>query len=91
MNSKLTTVLWVVLYAVLAGGSIVLYTIIDSFIKYLFSLVTLYIGIRFFRKFETIGVRIAFFVVAIVVYFIILLGYNLVDFIKSNPDLFPQG
>ncbi len=56
MNSRLATVLWVVFYALLAGGSLVLYTLIASFIKYIFSLVTLYIGIRFFRKFETIGV-----------------------------------
>lgn len=90
MNSRLATVLWVVFYALLAGGSLVLYTLIASFIKYVFSLVTLYIGIRFFRKFETIGVRIVFFILAIIFYFIILLGYNLYDYINSNPDLFPM-
>jgi len=89
MNSRLSNVLWVVLYVMLAGGSLVIYTLIDSVLKYIFSLIALYIGIRFFRRFETIGVRVAFFILSVLFYFIVLLGYNIFDYINSNPDLFP--
>lgn len=69
MKFNLRTTLWVILYAVMAGGTLAIFSSIDSFIKYIFSLLTIYIGIRFFRRFETIGLRITFVLLAIFMYF----------------------
>ncbi|MCR8656123.1 hypothetical protein [Paenibacillus endoradicis] len=70
MKFNIKTFVWVILYAMMAGGTLSLFTTISSFIKYLFSLLAVYIGVRFFRRFETIGLRITFIVLAIIMFFI---------------------
>lgn len=88
MKVNVATVFWVLLYALLAGGSLALFSLIPSFIKYIFSLLAVYIGIRFFRRFETIGLRITFIVLGLVMYFLIIIIITAVQFVMGNPDLF---
>ncbi|GIP14483.1 hypothetical protein J40TS1_01250 [Paenibacillus montaniterrae] len=88
MNVNFKTALWVLFYAILAGGSLSLFSLIPSLIKYIFSLLTIYIGIRFFRRFETIGLRIVFIVLSIIMYFLFVIIVTAIQFIMDNPDLF---
>ncbi|MFC6331252.1 hypothetical protein ACFP56_01340 [Paenibacillus septentrionalis] len=88
MKVNASTVFWVLLYAVMAGGSLALFSLITAFVKYLFSLLAIYIGIRFFRRYETIGLRITFIALAIVMYFLIVVIIASIQFIVDNPDLF---
>ncbi|MDF2838022.1 MAG: hypothetical protein K0Q63_3662, partial [Paenibacillus sp.] len=49
MKDSVRTSFWVILYAFMAGVSLSLFAQIGDFIKYVFSLLAIYIGIRFFR------------------------------------------
>lgn len=80
---KFKTTLWVILYALMAGGSLAIFSTLTEFIKYIFSLLAIYIGIRFFRRFETIGLRISFVVLSIVMYFVVVI---IIVIIRSLTD-----
>lgn len=86
MNESVKTTFWVLLYAVAAAISLFLFTQIESMVKYLFSLLAIYMGIRFFRKFDTLGLRITFIVLAIVFYFLAAIIYAMYVFVKENPE-----
>lgn len=85
MKDSVRTSFWVILYSFLAGVSLALFANIPDLIKYVFSLLALYIGIRFFRRFETVSLRVAFIVLAIVFYFLAALCYAMYVYIKDNP------
>ncbi|MHA6484585.1 hypothetical protein ACX1C1_22075 [Paenibacillus sp. strain BS8-2] len=85
MRDSVRTSFWVILYAVLAGISLALFAHIGDFIKYVFSLLAIYIGIRFFRRFETIGLRVTFIVLAIVFYFLAAICFAVYTYIQDNP------
>lgn len=64
-------VFWaVVLYSLACGVLLSLFSVFTNlgFIRYVFSLVVLLLGIRFFKQYETLGARIAFVVLSIVLY-----------------------
>ncbi|CAM4284835.1 hypothetical protein FHS16_002257 [Paenibacillus endophyticus] len=86
MNEKVKTTFWLIAYTFTAGLLITLFTVIEDFYRYLFSLLALYIGIRFFRRFETLGYRITFFVLSIVFFLIFAVFYSMFIYIKDNPD-----
>ncbi|WP_424765851.1 hypothetical protein [Paenibacillus sp. sgz302251] len=85
MNERLKTTLWLLGYTFLAGAMLAMFSLIEGMIKYLFSLLALYIGIRFFRRFDTLGIRISFFVLGIVFYLLIALTIAAVLYIRDNP------
>ncbi|WP_175598140.1 hypothetical protein [Paenibacillus luteus] len=80
------TTLWLLGYSFVTGGLLTAFSLIEGFYRYLFSLLALYIGIRFFRRFETLGLRITFFVVSIVFYLLIAVIVSAVIYIRDNPD-----
>lgn len=88
MRESLKTAFWVFLYSLAAGFSLFLFTQIGQIYKYAFSLLAIYIGIRFFRRFESIGLRIAFIALAVVLYFLAAIIFALYWYVKENPDLF---
>lgn len=85
MNDRLKTTFWLLLYSFGAGLMLACFSMISDFYRYLFSLLALYIGIRFFRRFETLGMRITFFVVSIVFYLFIAVVSAAVIYIRDNP------
>jgi len=87
-RSKFMTALIVFLYSLLAGISLSLFSSITQIHKYIFSLLALYIGIRFFKNFERLGLRITFFVLAIFFCLIGIFINAIIVAIKENPDLF---
>ncbi|KRE39779.1 hypothetical protein [Paenibacillus sp. Soil522] len=86
MNERLKTTFWLLGYTVLAGLMLAIFSMITEFYRYLFSLLALYIGIRFFRRFETLGLRITFFVLSIVFYLLITVIVAAVIYIRGNLD-----
>lgn len=86
MNERVKTTFWLIAYTFAAGLLIALFTVIEDFYRYLFSLLALYIGIRFFRRFETLGYRITFFVLSIVFFLIFSVFYSMFIYIRDNPD-----
>ncbi|MCU6708946.1 hypothetical protein M6D81_09460 [Paenibacillus sp. J5C_2022] len=87
MNSSLKTAFWVVLYAFLAGFALALFAQITPIIRYAFSLLALVIGIRFFRLYDTIGLRVAFIVTAIIFYFLVAIAFAIYQYMRENPDM----
>ncbi|MBH5316751.1 hypothetical protein I6N90_02865 [Paenibacillus sp. GSMTC-2017] len=87
MSDSVKTTLWILLYAMLAGISLALFAEIAQIHKYLFSLLAIYIGIRFFRRFETVGLRATFIVLAIVVYFLTAVCFAVFHYAQNNSDL----
>ncbi|GKU78510.1 hypothetical protein [Paenibacillus sp. L3-i20] len=87
MNESVKTSLWIILYAMLAGTSIAVFAEITAIYKYLFSLLAIYIGIRFFRRFDTISLRATFIVLTLIVYFLTAILFAVFHFAKANPEL----
>ncbi|MBD2871444.1 hypothetical protein [Paenibacillus arenilitoris] len=85
MNEKVKTTLWVLGYTFLAGTLLAVFSVLTEIYKYIFSLLAIYIGIRFFRRFETLGLRITFFVLGIFFYFLVAVIFAMVAFIRDNP------
>jgi hypothetical protein len=65
----------VVLYSLAGGILLTLYSQIPDMLRYVFSLLALLLGIRFFRRFESKGPRIAFVLMLIFYYLIFNLMY----------------
>ncbi|MGO4543782.1 hypothetical protein AB4Z29_03220 [Paenibacillus sp. 2TAB23] len=86
MNERIKTTFWLIAYTFTAGLLITLFTVIEDFYRYLFSLLALYIGIRFFRRFETLGFRITFFVLSVVFFLIFSVFYSMIIFIRDTPE-----
>ncbi len=87
MKESIKTTLWIILYALVAGSLLFAFSQIQGFIKYLFSLLAIYVGIRFFRRYEKLSLRITFIVVAIVFYFMGAFIMAMYLFIQDNPEL----
>ncbi|MEV5024873.1 hypothetical protein [Paenibacillus sp. LPE1-1-1.1] len=86
MNERLKTTFWLLAYTFSAGLMLTIFSLIEDFYRYLFSLLALYIGIRFFRRFETLGFRITFFVLSIVFYLLIAVIVSAFIFLRDHPD-----
>ncbi|WP_169083144.1 hypothetical protein [Paenibacillus sp. PL91] len=84
MNEKLKTTFWLLGYTFLAGLMLAIFSMLTEIYRYLFSLLALYIGIRFFRRFETVGLRITFFVLAIIFYLLIAVVVAAFIFLRDN-------
>ncbi|KQX61158.1 MULTISPECIES: hypothetical protein [unclassified Paenibacillus] len=69
--------LWLLMYSLLCAILLACFSNIHDVSKYIFSLGALYVGMRFFRRFEQIGFRIWFIVIAVLFYFIFSLIYAL--------------
>ncbi|NOU95211.1 hypothetical protein GC093_18570 [Paenibacillus sp. LMG 31456] len=71
-------------FSLLCAGMLTLFSQIQDLLKYLFSLGALYTGIQFFKRNESRGMRIAFVVTTIVLYFIFAVIYAIYLTIKAG-------
>lgn len=71
-------------FSTVAAICMALFMQIPDFTKYLFSLLAIYIGIRFFRIYETVGYRIAFVVIAIVLSLLFSVIYAFILYINTG-------
>ncbi|GGG12871.1 hypothetical protein [Paenibacillus abyssi] len=69
--SRLKTSLWVLLYSLVCGALLSVFSIVTELglFRYVFSLAALFLGIRFFRNYDKISTRVIFIVLSIVFYF----------------------
>jgi len=88
MQESFKKTFWIMLFGLLAGLSLFIFSQIDSLFKYAFSLLALYLGYLFFKKYEQLGLRITFIVVAIVFYLLSSISYAMLEFVKNNPEMF---
>ncbi|RJX40998.1 hypothetical protein D3P09_03000 [Paenibacillus pinisoli] len=88
MNETVKTSLVVMFYSLLTGICMALFTQIEGFVKFLFSLLALYIGIRYFRRFETVGMRVLYIVLALVFTFLTIFSIVVYMFQQQHPELF---
>ncbi|TDF98303.1 hypothetical protein [Paenibacillus piri] len=72
-------------FSVLCAGLLTLFSQIQDLLKYIFSLGALFTGIQFFKKYESRGMRIAFVITTIVLYFIFAVIYAIYLTIKAGP------
>ena len=86
-RSRFMTALIVCVYSLLAGLSLAMFSNIEQFHRYIFSLLALYIGIRFFRSFDRLALRITFIALAIVFFFVTTLIYAMYIFVKEHPEM----
>lgn len=89
-ESKWKTALWIVLYAIACGALLAIFSLVSSMVKFLFSLLALYLIIRFFKRYETWGVRIVFILSTLIIYFGVALIATAIKFMNDN-GLNPAG
>ncbi|OMF37513.1 hypothetical protein BK133_05515 [Paenibacillus sp. FSL H8-0548] len=89
MNERLKTTFWLLGYAFLTGLMLTVFSLIEEFYRYLFSLLALYLGIRFFRRFETLGLRIGYFVLSVIFYLLIAVIVSMFIYVKQYSDTLP--
>ncbi|MNI02530.1 hypothetical protein D3C73_554070 [compost metagenome] len=70
-------IIWLLLYSLACGILLSLYINIQDLIKFAFSLGALFLGIRFFRSNESLGMRIGFILTSIVLALFFSLVYAL--------------
>ncbi|MFC4775484.1 hypothetical protein ACFO9Q_01625 [Paenibacillus sp. GCM10023252] len=87
MGNKWKIAFWLIWYAFLCGGMLALFATIPSLLRFGFSLLAIYIGIRFFRRFEGIGLRAGFIGLSVFYYLLLTLIIALVRY-AQNPDAF---
>ncbi len=87
-RSPLMMGLIIALYATAAGLCLAFFTNITDFFRYAFSLLALFIGIRFFKNYDRLAYRIIFIVFAIIFFLLFTVVYAMFIFYKENPELF---
>jgi len=74
-------------YSLLCAALLSLFSQIEDLFRYFFSLGALYAGIHFFKRYEALGMRIAFISVTIVLYFIFAFIYAVYVAMQQMPPL----
>lgn len=83
-GSRASKILWLLLYAVLTGIAVALFSMIDGMIKYFFSLAGLYLIIKYFKRGDTIAYRISYILLSLVVYFLFIVVFVTYTYMKEN-------
>jgi lipopolysaccharide export LptBFGC system permease protein LptF len=73
----------VILYGLLCGAMLTAFSLITDLSKFIFSLVAFFAGIKFFRTYESIKLRVAFVVLSIVFYFLMMIIFTAVAIAKG--------
>lgn len=71
--------------SVLCGTLLGLYSILRFPVSMIASLAVIFIGIRFFKNFESVKMRIGFIASAVVIYFIFIIVLAFVNYIRDHP------
>ncbi|QAY65532.1 hypothetical protein [Paenibacillus protaetiae] len=82
--SKWRTASGILLYSVAAGVLLAIFSMIPNMIRFVFSLLALYLVIRFFRKVESWKSRTVFIVLALFFYFLAAIVVAMVRFVNSG-------
>jgi hypothetical protein len=75
-------VFWLVAYSALIGALLVAFTMFQPIVRVLFSLIALLAGIRFFRRYERLAMRVWLIILSIV--FFVMFTFLVVVFLYST-------
>ncbi|MGN7453946.1 hypothetical protein ACTHPH_03895 [Paenibacillus pasadenensis] len=89
MRERLKTIAVVAGYALLGGALLAMFVLVQSMLRFVFSLIALWLGVRFFRSHESLWRRIGFVVSALVFFFLIVLFVTMVMFIRDGMPTAP--
>jgi len=70
-------------YSIAGGLLLMLFAQIQDIIRYVFSLGAFFLGIHFFKRYESKGMRIAFIVLGVIWYFLFNLIYVFLAYING--------
>ncbi|ALS27477.1 hypothetical protein ABEV74_00640 [Paenibacillus cisolokensis] len=84
-ESKWKTFAYIALYSIVCGSLLAMFALTANLMRYVFSLLALYLGIRFFRRYERLAPRIWFIVLAIFWYFGSTIVIAMIAYIRENP------
>jgi hypothetical protein len=83
-NSKWRGFAAALLYGIACGLLMTLFVMVPGVIRFVFSLLALWLGLRFFRSHETLWRRIGFIAASIVFFILSVIGYTMYVFIKHG-------
>ncbi|QGG56767.1 hypothetical protein [Paenibacillus sp. B01] len=89
MGERLKTIAVVAGYGLVGGALLAMFVLIPSVIRFVFSLIALWLGVRFFRSHESLGRRIGFIVAALAFFFLFVLFITMVMFIREGMPTAP--
>lgn len=84
-KSMWVSALMLTLYSFVCGSMVGLYAFLTFPVNLVCSLGALYLGYRFFKRYETKGVRIWFVSLSVLFYFIFLFMMSVVTYMKQMP------
>lgn len=84
MNGGFKHAFMITAYAFVCGLLLSLFALIDGLFRFAFSLGALFLGIRFFRDFETMGSRIWFIALSIFFYFVLTIIITMVLYAQGK-------
>ncbi|XEC96983.1 hypothetical protein AB6A23_10845 [Paenibacillus tarimensis] len=83
--SRFRTAMGVLFYSLACGLLLSIFSFVPGLFRYAFSLGALLLGIRFFRNYEKLSLRVIFIVLSIVFYFITAVIVSIVLFMQGMP------
>ncbi|MCY9705824.1 hypothetical protein M5X00_04310 [Paenibacillus alvei] len=84
-KSMWVTALMLTLYSFVCGSLVGMYAFLTFPVNLVCSVGALYLGYRFFKRYETKGVRIWFVSLSVLFYFIFLFMMSVVTYMKQMP------
>jgi hypothetical protein len=84
MDSRFKTVMWLLLFSFCAGLLLALFALVNGILKFVFSLGALYVGILYFRRQESVGMRIGFVVLSIVFFIIMTIVLTAIMYVQGK-------
>lgn len=80
------SVMWVLLYGAACGLLLSFFTNLQDMIKYIFSLGAFFLGIHFFKRFDSIKMRVFFVITTVIMSLMFSVFYAMYVFIKQHPS-----
>jgi hypothetical protein len=76
--------MWLLLFSFCAGLLLALFALVNGILKFVFSLGALYVGILYFRRQESVGMRIGFVVLSIVFFIIMTIVLTAIMYVQGK-------
>ncbi len=85
MGERLKTGFLVFLYGMVCGLLLAVFPLIESVIRFVFSLLALVLGVYSFRRFQSVRARIVFVILAILFFVLFTMVFTMISYYHSHP------
>lgn len=85
MGERLKSGFLIFLYGMACGLLLAIFPLVESPIRFVFSLLALVLGVYSFRRFESVRSRIVFIVLAIFFFFLFSVVFTIISYMQSHP------